>query len=160
MVSVARPPAGIVPSAQRIPEISYEEMLEMAALGAKVLQARSVEFAKKFGGNIRNEIVFRTMHTIKGTCGFLGFHHLEALTHVGEDLLGALPGSRCFVAYSRPGRDDGATLVAPGFDNVKQQRFYRPLGGGIEFIGHVAQRRLARGVALVSALDPATAAAR
>jgi 8-oxo-dGTP pyrophosphatase MutT (NUDIX family) len=30
-------------------------------------------------------------------------------------------------------RDDGAILVAPGFDKVKQQRFYRPLGGGIEF---------------------------
>ena len=30
-------------------------------------------------------------------------------------------------------RDDGALLVAPGFDSVKQQRFYRPLGGEIEF---------------------------
>jgi ADP-ribose pyrophosphatase YjhB (NUDIX family) len=30
-------------------------------------------------------------------------------------------------------RDDGAILVAPGFDPVKQQRFYRPLGGEIEF---------------------------
>ena len=30
-------------------------------------------------------------------------------------------------------RDDGRILVAPGYDHVKQQRFYRPLGGGIEF---------------------------
>jgi predicted enzyme related to lactoylglutathione lyase/ADP-ribose pyrophosphatase YjhB (NUDIX family) len=30
-------------------------------------------------------------------------------------------------------REDGRILVAPGFDHVKQQRFYRPLGGGIEF---------------------------
>ena len=30
-------------------------------------------------------------------------------------------------------RGDGAILVVPGFDPVKQQRFYRPLGGGIEF---------------------------
>src|SRR3989337_2590786 len=30
-------------------------------------------------------------------------------------------------------RDDGAILVAPGYDDVKRQRFYRPLGGGIEF---------------------------
>jgi ADP-ribose pyrophosphatase YjhB (NUDIX family) len=30
-------------------------------------------------------------------------------------------------------RDDGAVLLAPGYDNVKQQRFYRPLGGEIEF---------------------------
>ena len=34
--------------------------------------------------------VFRTVHTIKGTCGFLGFSHLEALTHVGENLLSRL----------------------------------------------------------------------
>ena len=34
--------------------------------------------------------IFRTIHTIKGTCGFLGYGHLEALTHSGESLLGAL----------------------------------------------------------------------
>ena len=33
-------------------------------------------------------------------------------------------------------RDDGAILAAPGFDKVKQQRFYRPLGGEIEFGEH------------------------
>jgi aspartate kinase len=38
----------IVPAARRIDKISYEEMLEMASLGAKVLQTRSVEFAAKF----------------------------------------------------------------------------------------------------------------
>jgi len=31
--------------------------------------------------------VFRTIHTIKGTCGFLGFSKLEAVAHVGENLL-------------------------------------------------------------------------
>jgi chemotaxis protein histidine kinase CheA len=31
--------------------------------------------------------IFRTIHTIKGTCGFLGFNKLEAVTHVGESLL-------------------------------------------------------------------------
>jgi aspartate kinase len=39
----------IVPNAKKLPEISYDEMLELAALGSKVMQARSVEFAKKFG---------------------------------------------------------------------------------------------------------------
>ncbi|MDH4079956.1 MAG: aspartate kinase [Nitrospira sp.] len=38
----------IVPAAKRIDKIAYEEMLEMASLGAKVLQTRSVEFAAKF----------------------------------------------------------------------------------------------------------------
>ncbi len=39
----------IVPDARKLEEISYDEMLELAGLGAKVMQARSVEFAKKFG---------------------------------------------------------------------------------------------------------------
>jgi aspartate kinase len=39
----------IVPSATKIQELSYDEMLEMASLGSKVMQSRSVEFAKKFG---------------------------------------------------------------------------------------------------------------
>jgi len=38
----------IVPEARKIEKISYEEMLEMASLGAKILQIRSVEFAKKY----------------------------------------------------------------------------------------------------------------
>lgn len=39
----------IEPHARKIPRITYEEMLELASLGAKVLQIRSVEFAMKFG---------------------------------------------------------------------------------------------------------------
>jgi len=39
----------IVTDATKIDKISYDEMLEMASLGAKVLQIRSVEFAKKYG---------------------------------------------------------------------------------------------------------------
>ncbi|MDA0948465.1 MAG: chemotaxis protein CheA, partial [Planctomycetota bacterium] len=34
--------------------------------------------------------IFRTVHTIKGTCGFLGFERLERLTHSGESLLSLL----------------------------------------------------------------------
>ncbi len=39
----------IVPNAKKIDEICYDEMLEMASSGSKVMQSRSVEFAKKFG---------------------------------------------------------------------------------------------------------------
>ncbi len=39
----------IVPTARRIPWISYAEMLEMAACGAKVLQLRCVEYARRYG---------------------------------------------------------------------------------------------------------------
>ncbi|MEO8877949.1 MAG: aspartate kinase [Polyangiaceae bacterium] len=40
---------GICPTARKIARISYEEMLELASLGAKVLQIRSVEIAMKYG---------------------------------------------------------------------------------------------------------------
>ena len=39
----------LVPTARRLDRISYDEMLEMASLGAKVLQIRSVKFGKHFG---------------------------------------------------------------------------------------------------------------
>jgi aspartate kinase len=43
----------IVPQARRLNRVTYEEMLEMASLGAKVLQIRSVEFASKYGVPLR-----------------------------------------------------------------------------------------------------------
>src|SRR5499426_1395026 len=39
----------IVPDARKLARVAYDEMLELASLGAKVLQTRSVEFAKKYG---------------------------------------------------------------------------------------------------------------
>lgn len=42
----------IVEGAKKIPIISYEEMIEMASLGSKVMQIRSVEFAAKYGVKI------------------------------------------------------------------------------------------------------------
>ena len=42
----------ICPNARKIERISYEEMLELASLGAKVLQIRSVEFGMKYGVQI------------------------------------------------------------------------------------------------------------
>jgi aspartate kinase len=39
----------IVPEASKIDQIAYDELLEMAGAGAKVMQSRAVEFAKKFG---------------------------------------------------------------------------------------------------------------
>ena len=49
----------IVADARKLPEISYDEMLEMASSGSKVMQARSVEFAKKYG------VTFEVRHSMK-----------------------------------------------------------------------------------------------
>ncbi len=43
----------VVTKARKIPRITFEEMLEMASLGAKVLQTRSVELAKNFSVNVQ-----------------------------------------------------------------------------------------------------------
>ncbi len=43
----------IVPEARRLDNITYEEMLEMASLGSKILQIRAVEFARKYNVQIR-----------------------------------------------------------------------------------------------------------
>ncbi len=54
----------IVPGARKLDRVSYDEMLEMASLGAKVLQTRSVLFAKKYGVPIH---VRSSFHEGEGT---------------------------------------------------------------------------------------------
>jgi aspartate kinase len=49
----------IVPDARKLGRVAYDEMLEMASLGAKVLQARSVEFAKKYGVTVHVRSTFK-----------------------------------------------------------------------------------------------------
>ena len=53
----------VVKDARKIPVLSYEEMLEMASSGSKVMQARSVEFAKKFG------VVFEVRNSMNNNPG-------------------------------------------------------------------------------------------
>ena len=67
----------IIPDAKKILEISYDEMLEMAALGSKVMQARSVEFAKKFN------VVFEVRSSFNNTPGTI----VKAETQKMEDVV-------------------------------------------------------------------------
>ncbi len=62
----------ICPSARKIDRISYEEMLELASLGAKVLQIRSVEVAMKYGVpvHVRSSFSDRTGTMVVGEDGF------------------------------------------------------------------------------------------
>lgn len=54
----------IVPNARKLSEVSYEEMLEFASLGAKVLHNRSVEMAKRYGVKL---MVLSSMTRADGT---------------------------------------------------------------------------------------------
>jgi aspartate kinase len=49
----------IVPDARKLPRVAYDEMLEMASLGARVLQTRSVQFAKKYGVTVHVRSTFK-----------------------------------------------------------------------------------------------------
>src|SRR5213596_975223 len=49
----------IVPDARKLTRVAYDEMLELASLGAKVLQSRSVEFAKKYGVTVHVRSTFK-----------------------------------------------------------------------------------------------------
>jgi aspartate kinase len=53
----------IVKDAQKIDEVAYDELLEMAGAGSKVMQSRAVEFAKKFG------VEFEVRSTFKSDVG-------------------------------------------------------------------------------------------
>ena len=53
----------VVKDARKLPVISYDEMLEMASSGSKVMQSRSVEFAKKFG------VVFEVRNSMNNNPG-------------------------------------------------------------------------------------------
>ncbi len=54
----------VVPSARKLDEITYDEMLELASLGAGVLHNRSVEMAKKYGVQL---VVRSSLNTSEGT---------------------------------------------------------------------------------------------
>ena len=54
----------ICPDAKKLPEITYDEMLELASLGANVLMNRSVELAKKYNVNLE---VLSSLKKVEGT---------------------------------------------------------------------------------------------
>jgi len=72
--------------------------------------------------------IFRTIHTIKGTCGFLGFGTLEAVTHLAENILNQLrSGERALTP-------ELVSLILEAVDAVKQilERIEHTGGEGAE----------------------------
>lgn len=73
----------VVPNARKLDRISHDEMLEMASLGAGVLQSRSVEFAEKYGMPLR---VRSSLNDTPGTivCEESEMEHMEGVTIRGS----------------------------------------------------------------------------
>jgi two-component system chemotaxis sensor kinase CheA len=57
--------------------------------------------------------IFRLVHTLKGTCGFLGLGRLEALAHAGETLLGRFRDGKLQVS------GEAVTLILKSIDRIK-----------------------------------------
>ncbi len=67
----------IVPTARRLPSISYEEMLEMAACGAKVLHLRCVEYARRYNIPVHVRSSFSTREGTWVTDEMQGIDQME-----------------------------------------------------------------------------------
>src|SRR5689334_7609794 len=57
--------------------------------------------------------IFRLVHTIKGTCGFLGLPRLEAVAHAGETLMGKFRDGM-------PVTSEAVTLILASIDRIKE----------------------------------------
>src|SRR5688500_7810072 len=57
--------------------------------------------------------IFRLVHTIKGTCGFLGLPRLEALAHAGETLMGKFRAGM-------PVTSEAVSLILSSIDRIKE----------------------------------------
>lgn len=62
--------------------------------------------------------IFRLVHTIKGTCGFLGLPRLESLAHAAENVLGMFRGGELTVSPS------SVTLILQSIDRIKESLAY------------------------------------
>src|SRR5436305_250124 len=66
----------LIKDAQKLDEISYDELLEMAGAGSKVMQSRAVEFAKKFA------VPFEVRSSLSGLAGTLAKHETRNMEDV------------------------------------------------------------------------------
>jgi len=100
----------------------------------EVVDAELVKFEQQPEDDATLNNIFRLVHTIKGTCGFLGLPRLEALAHAGETLLGKY---RDKALIATP---DTVSLILESIDKIKEILDYltetqsEPEGGDEEII--------------------------
>src|SRR4051795_11591757 len=100
--------------------------------------------------------IFRLVHTIKGTCGFLGLPRLEALAHAGETLMGKFRDGLPVTA-------EAVTLILSSIDRIKEilsgleATEAEPEGTDQDLIVKL-QEMVERGMAAMSAPAPAAPA--
>jgi two-component system chemotaxis sensor kinase CheA len=89
----------------------------------EVVDAELVKFEANPSERKTLDNIFRLVHTVKGTCGFLGLPRLEAVAHAGETLLGRFRDGKLEVTPT------AVTLVLQSIDRIKD------ILGGLEQTG-------------------------
>jgi aspartate kinase len=142
----------IVPGARKLPHVSFEEMLEMAASGAKVLQLRSVEYARTHGVRLhcRSSFEDRPGTVVLGEDETMEHPLITAVTHSTEEaritllgvpdrpgaaaaIFGALAGANCNVdtiIQNEPlgqGRDAEVSFTISSDDLTAAELALRPV---------------------------------
>ncbi|MDO8839229.1 MAG: chemotaxis protein CheW [Parvibaculum sp.] len=119
------------------------EFLAEARESLDVLDSELVELEQRPEDPALLGSIFRIMHTIKGTCGFLGLPRLETVAHAAEDVLGRVRDGGLLVS------PEVVSLVLSALDRIKElvaalgATGSEPAGSDEELIG--ALRRLASG---------------
>src|SRR5580693_8541860 len=85
------------PDKGKVDELTQEFIAESEE-GLERMELCLTELERRPGDCELVSEIFRTVHTIKGTTGFLGFTRLQALAHAGESLLGALRDGKIAVS--------------------------------------------------------------
>ena len=101
--------------------------------------------------------IFRIVHTIKGTCGFIGLARLETLAHAGENVLGKFRDRELEVT------PEAITVVLASIDRIKmilahiEETESEPEGEDTDLIAQlndIAEGRMPSGVATAAAAEP------
>ena len=118
----------VEPKARRLDRITFEEMLEMASLGSKVLQIRSVEFAGKYN------VALRVLSSFKDGCGTL-------ITYEESQMESALIAG---IAFNR----DEAKLTLTGVPDLP--------GVAFKILGPIAEANIEVDMIIQNIADDAT----
>ncbi len=91
-----------------------KEFLAETQEALEMLDSELVELEQRPGDPQLLGSIFRIMHTIKGTCGFLGLPRLESVAHAAEDVLGRVRDGELVVT------PEGVSLVLAALDRIKE----------------------------------------
>lgn len=114
------------------------DFLTEASESLAVLDSELVKFEQDPNDTAILANIFRLMHTIKGTCGFLGLPRLESVAHAGEDVLGKFRDGELEVTPA------AVTLILNAIDQIRalleyleQNEGHEPEGDDAELISNL-----------------------